>query len=369
MSIGFPGSAYPYLSTFTIFAAPGITIASGTTTVSNGYWGNLYGSITGTLVGAGSPQGLNTNLSEKSGANNELNTLANILDNLMYSLLSGPSGPGQTLTLQPGCYTSSAITFPLNTTLVFDGANQLFPPLFVLNGTTYSPQAIDLSNVIAINLINGATASNIFWYSKLGGITCTSSVLSGIPGTMIVMGSQNINISGVPLINGRIFNAGSVVTLTDVANVNATSGIPCYFKGTQILTDNGCVAVETLKVGDKVQTFADVDSEFKVTVREPTLQSVVSVETFTVEDPSLANGLICLSTGCLGNGLPVHNLYVSPDHGIHVNGYLVPAKTLVNGASIFHERTPQKLDYYHVEMESHVCIEANGALAESRKKE
>jgi len=370
MSIAFPGSTYPTLSTYGLIAAGNIDTTGGAVRVNNGYWGYIGGNIIGpgVLPGA-SPSGLNNTDINQAVTDSVALSLA--INGLTYQDIVLPSLSGQSVTYYPGAYSAVKIAFPINTTVNLDAQGDPNAQ-FIFRGTGGNSSVdagIDLTFAVAIRLKGGAKASNVFWYSRAGPIVCNPMItLADLPGTIVSLSDFPPSISNVIQVQGSVFSVGSGVVISGVDIYTTGNPAPCYFKGTQILTDNGCVAVETLKVGDKVQTFADVDSEFKVTVREPTLQSVVSAETFTVEDPTLANGLICLSTGCLGKGLPVHNLYVSPDHGILVNGYLVPAKTLVNGASIFHERTVQKLDYYHVEMESHVCIEANGALAESFKR-
>ncbi|WP_202208906.1 Hint domain-containing protein, partial [Gluconobacter sp. Gdi] len=46
-------------------------------------------------------------------------------------------------------------------------------------------------------------------------------------------------------------------------------------------------------------------------------------------------------------------------------GKLVPARMLVNGASILIDRTINSYTYYHVELESHEAVWAENALTES----
>jgi hypothetical protein len=56
---------------------------------------------------------------------------------------------------------------------------------------------------------------------------------------------------------------------------------------------------------------------------------------------------------------------LSPDHSIFAEGALIPAKLLVNGATLTHERQLAAVDYYHIELDRHALLLAEGLLAES----
>jgi hypothetical protein len=132
-----------------------------------------------------------------------------------------------------------------------------------------------------------------------------------------------------------------------------------------ILTESGYVPIESIKTGDKVQTFAKINSNTDVVEHEPTLQSCVSLNTFKVSSPTKENGVICFVPGSLGEDLPTANLYLSPNHGVLVKDQLVLAKDLVNGTTIFHDLSHDDLEYYHIQLETHACVKAHGVLAES----
>jgi hypothetical protein len=57
-------------------------------------------------------------------------------------------------------------------------------------------------------------------------------------------------------------------------------------------------------------------------------------------------------------------LHLSPDHALYIDGILVPAKALVNGASI-RQTTPPCVTYYHIELADHAVILAEGTPTET----
>src|SRR6202035_1470857 len=62
---------------------------------------------------------------------------------------------------------------------------------------------------------------------------------------------------------------------------------------------------------------------------------------------------------------PHRRLVVSPDHALFVDDMLIPARLLVNGASISVNEECRSITYYHVELDSHDILLAEGLPAES----
>jgi hypothetical protein len=64
---------------------------------------------------------------------------------------------------------------------------------------------------------------------------------------------------------------------------------------------------------------------------------------------------------------PHADLYLSPAHAVYLRGLLVPAKELINGVSITQERFADALtlEYYHIDLEDHNVLFAEGAPAET----
>jgi hypothetical protein len=131
----------------------------------------------------------------------------------------------------------------------------------------------------------------------------------------------------------------------------------CFLAGTMIRTPQGGVAVETLHRGDLVVT-ADGHTMPVSWLGRQTVSTVFG-------DP-LRVLPIRVMAGALGDNLPTRDLLVSPDHALLVAGVLIQAGALVNGVSIVREtNVPQTIVYYHVEVDDHALILAEGVPAET----
>jgi T5SS/PEP-CTERM-associated repeat protein len=148
---------------------------------------------------------------------------------------------------------------------------------------------------------------------------------------------------------------GGVGTLagTDVA-------IACFAGGTHIRTNDGDVKVEDLTIGQLVATAGPAG---------PALRPIRWIghrsysNRFVRNDPAIMP--VCITRGALGQGLPTADLMVSPEHAMFLDGVLVPAKLLINGHSIHPVGGLDQIDYYHVELDSHDILLAEGAPTES----
>ena len=130
----------------------------------------------------------------------------------------------------------------------------------------------------------------------------------------------------------------------------------CYCEGTRILTERGEVAVEDLAVGDMVVT---ASGALRPIVWIGFRQLDIARHAFP-----LAVMPVRVRAGAFGLGLPHRDLWLSPQHAVFVEGVLIPIIRLANGANVAQIRA-DSITYFHVELESHDVLLAEGLPAES----
>jgi hypothetical protein len=62
---------------------------------------------------------------------------------------------------------------------------------------------------------------------------------------------------------------------------------------------------------------------------------------------------------------PRRTLYLSPDHAVLAGGSLIPINYLANGTSITRAPARGMVEYFHVELDRHDVLFANGLATES----
>ena len=209
-------------------------------------------------------------------------------------------------------------------------------------------------------------------YTVLGNevVTYSAVVTGSIDGTFTVGDTVTINgsfdvrfvghISGGIVVqrDGDFFlYANSQKLVGSTFQVSVTPFPVCFLEGTLIATPDGARAVEALSIGDLVAT-ADGSTR---PVRWIGRQTVVAVFAHPLHAYPIR-----IAGGALGDGLPVRDLFVSPDHAILVDGLLVQAGALVNGTTITRAPAPAPhFTYFHVELAGHDLILAEGVPAET----
>ena len=134
----------------------------------------------------------------------------------------------------------------------------------------------------------------------------------------------------------------------------------CFAAGTRILTATGEVPVEQLQPGDRVVTLAGRGLPVKPVLWVGRRHVVLAGRADAAEVAPIR-----IKAGALGSNVPQRDLLVSPDHCLHLDGALVPARLLVNGQSVVAELGMAEVTWYHVELETHEVLVAEGAAAES----
>jgi hypothetical protein len=140
-----------------------------------------------------------------------------------------------------------------------------------------------------------------------------------------------------------------------------TSAAVCFRTGTRlgVIRDGIAaeVAVEALRAADRVVTASGRVRPIRWIGRRP-------VACARHPDPH-AVWPVRIQAGAFGDGLPRRDLWLSPDHSVGIDdAALIPIKHLVNGATIA-QMPVDEVTYWHVELDSHDLLLAEGLPAES----
>jgi Hint domain len=143
------------------------------------------------------------------------------------------------------------------------------------------------------------------------------------------------------------------------ATATAACKANCFLAGTRIKTTKGEVRVEELRIGDRVLT---------VLGRVKPIKFVGHREIW--REPSQkwnGEGPVKISRFAIDGKAPHSDLYVSPAHAIYIDGVMIPVSVLVNGITVVANAKPdaQSLSYFHIELDTHEAILAEGLAVES----
>ena len=140
-------------------------------------------------------------------------------------------------------------------------------------------------------------------------------------------------------------------------NMSVTPAPPCFCRGTLIRTALGAVPVEALAIGDRVAT------------QSGEMRPIKWIGKRAYDGRFIAGNRdilpIRIEAGALAGATPARDLLLSPEHALVLDGLLVPAGLLVNGATIRQVDKIDPLEYFHIELDTHDVIYANGAAAET----
>ena len=238
-------------------------------------------------------------------------------------------------------------------TLILNGGSTLID----LSGTSitnYDPSkdTIELQN----------TTEEITGYTISGSGSSRTITLYG--------GSSNVEIatytvslaSGVTLANGTYSTSSSSNNPLEItySDNNTYIGV-CFLEGTLLRMSSGDVEIENVQVGDKI--IACTGAELQT--RQITWVGQVHTTVRSELPDDEAGYPVRILAGALGDTVPYKDLLVTSEHCLFLEGNFVPVRMLVNGASIYYDKSITSYNYYHVETRQHSIILANGAPTES----
>lgn len=232
-----------------------------------------------------------------------------------------------------------------NRTFVHLGG-ELFP--------SYDNTSLTLTNNVFVNNVTSGPPTVLRNDSSVGGANAPATI-SGNTFWNITTGQLAI---GSATVGSNSFNTGAGPALDLSSPIESA----CFRAGTRLATPDGPVAVEDLDPGDEVL------SAFGATLtvrwighrtldcrRHPRPHDVAPVR---------------IEAGAFRPGAPMRDLWLSPDHALFLDGALIPARYLLNGATILQEEADE-VTYFHVEVQdstgaaSHSVLLAEGLPAES----
>ncbi|OYV52068.1 MAG: hypothetical protein B7Z77_02720 [Acidocella sp. 20-58-15] len=296
----------------------GISGTGGTVTVDGGTLGSL-------ASGLNMASGTTTNIVMTNGGTVYLNGSS------PAGTFSFGSGNGNSLifTSYQNTINTPITNFGSGDTIQFLGNQTTFTGVSVTKGTG---QPAGTYTVTMVNQYNPIVLSDVtFSASITSQITQSSNGTYNVPG---VTDSQ-IGTSGYYQLGG------------------------CFLPGSLIATPSGDIAVESLQPGDLVTTLE---------AGQPVAKTVKWIGYRHVKAGDLSGDdahPVRIKAGAFGENTPARDLLITNEHCVVVAGQLTPVRLLVNGRSIIVDKNINDFTYYHVELDEHGILLAEGLAVES----
>lgn len=205
--------------------------------------------------------------------------------------------------------------------------------------------------------------------------------ITGLGGASAITGfstTDTINLTGFAAVSETFAN--NALVLTDASRAQATLNIQgpfsssdfrlstdgsggtdinlaCYLAGTRLSTDHGEVAVEDLVIGERLVTVSGEAKPIKWIGHRSYSGRFAAGNRAVLP--------ILIRAGALAEGVPSRDLMVSPKHAMFLDGMLIPAEHLINGVSVAQIEMMDEIAYFHIELDEHDVIHAEGALSET----
>ena len=130
----------------------------------------------------------------------------------------------------------------------------------------------------------------------------------------------------------------------------------CFCAGTHIATPTGEAPVEQLAIGDLVVTLDG---------REVPIRWIGTGQSLLVPGRRSAATPVIVRANALDYGIPHRDMRITKGHSLYLEGVLIPVENLINHRTILWDDTAQSVVVYHLELDAHEVLLADGAPAES----
>ncbi len=254
----------------------------------------------------------------------------------------------------------------------------------LLTGNVLSSGSLTFGAAGGTEVVGGAgsalTLDLLDTFAPISGFTQNSAVIDDV--SLPFTGATTYTISGTPsdqtvvvtqggysfsfALNGSNRANGTYTSLTggplhiSADGRGGTDITVCFVRGTRIAVPNGEASIEDVAVGDMVSVCQGG------TLRAKAVKWVGSrhISLSSHPRPEMVSPVL-IERGAFADNVPHRDLLVSPDHGILADGKLICARQLVNDATIRHVRNLSSVQYFHLELEQHGIVIAEGLPTES----
>lgn len=286
-----------------------------------------------------------------------------------------------TVIVDPGAVLATGPTGRVASNDLMDVGGTFSLPNFLNTGTfAYTSSSADIYLWAALAVWNDVATNKVENFGVGDGLFLHAYVLTqSYPTYTAILSGTTLSVDGIAkdgasklLYELPNFSVAAGVTGLDATVVTATNpssgkselfldiSAVCFVAGTRIATQRGDIAVEALREGDLVLTV----SSDRRHLRPIRWIGERRLDLTTHKRPESLFP-IRIRRGAFAENMPQRDLLVSPDHCLFVDGELIPAKLLVNGMTVVQDRAVRFVHYYHVELDNHDVLLAEGLPAES----
>ena len=359
------------LSLYTVDIQTGAVLSKVPTTDEDPF---VVDDLTGELVGmSGSMLSLSSPSSDTAGTFSVINPATGVVNafgasfpglqlvlggaavNGMFYFAAGVPNTGQlslnTIDIESGTLLNQ-VPFTDEETFV---ADNLTGELVGMTGSKLSFSSPSSDTAGTFSVIDPATGAVNAFGASFPGLELTDGGTAADGKFYFTAGNPNTGqeyLCTIDIVTGQLLSEVATTQQSFVADQPFT----CFLMGTYIGGAYGEIAVHELAVGDLVQA------------QDARLAPVKWIGHRRVDCRRHPKPYkvwpVCVRTCAFGEGMPHRDLWLSPDHAVFVDDVLIPIKHLINGTSI--AQVPvDEATYYHIELEHHDVLLAEGLPAES----
>jgi Hint domain len=255
--------------------------------------------------------------------------------------------------LDPSTLTAAALTgsgsLTIGTSGTLDAQGTVASTETIAFGGTYGVLQVGNASLVSGKIANFGTYETID-LPNLAFRSGSSSATVNSGGTLIATNGISSN---------TLFLTGTVthpLLVTQDSGTGTDISVLCFCAGTGIATPQGEVRVDRLAVGDEVLTAGG---------RARRIAWIGKGRVLATRGRRGPATPLIVRRGALADNVPNRDLRLTKGHALHLDGVLIPVEFLVNHRSVLWDDMAQEVSIYHVELETHDVLLANGAPAES----